>query len=77
VSRPAASTTYYPVAKPNDGRGVHFEPELGYPSAGTLRLATRKGDILATCTVYGDDEGAYETIEATLAAILDQKDPLA
>jgi len=72
---PQVSTAPYPAAKPNEGRGVHFGIEWAYPSAGTFRLVTSKGDVLAACTVYGDDDGAYETVRNTLAAILDQKDP--
>jgi hypothetical protein len=31
-------------------------------------------DILATYTVYGDDDGVYQTIETALTAILGQED---
>jgi hypothetical protein len=73
--RATTAVNYYPAAERNEPRGVHFTVETGYPSAGTFRLATSKGHILAICTVYSDDEADYRKIHDTLAAILEQKDP--
>jgi hypothetical protein len=75
--QPTASTTYYPPVAAGEARGVHFSPDYRYPAAGTFRLATSKGHILATCTIYSDDDADYEAVHATLTAILDQKDPAA